>query len=83
MFEEGSIALYFKTASGFYQAVNNNCPFYFIDPSQKFNSDDMLIAGKIKAIKENKQMNQILQLPKEKSVFCCTIDIVFKTSLKK
>jgi len=82
-FMEGSTALFFRMPNKMYQALNFHYPYYFIESSQHFDENDYLVAGKIKIIRQDKKIAEVLGLPKDQLVYSCAIDIIFKTNLKE
>eukprot|EP00826_Nyctotherus_ovalis_P017826 TRINITY_DN15270_c0_g1_i5.p1 TRINITY_DN15270_c0_g1~~TRINITY_DN15270_c0_g1_i5.p1 ORF type:complete len:640 (-),score=198.89 TRINITY_DN15270_c0_g1_i5:63-1982(-) len=82
-FMEGMSALFFRMPNKMYQALNLQCPFYFIDSSQHFEDSDYLVAAKIKTIRADKKRTEVLGLNKGQMAYSCTVDIIFKTNLKE
>ncbi len=81
-FEEGAIALFFRMGNKLFQAINHQCPYYFVDPAQQMGPEDCLVAGRIRAIRPDKRTSDLLQLPRGMMAHICNIDVVFKTTLK-
>lgn len=82
-FMEGMSALFFRMPNKMYQALNLQCPFYFIDSSLHFDDSDYLVAAKIKTIRADKKRTEVLGLNKGQMAYSCTVDIIFKTNLKE